>query len=65
MRKKSSVGRLCYMKSCIIRYFLRMYPKIFHVTIKDLRICAKNPVLEDFVIRNHYQEFFTHVHKNL
>ena len=34
--------------------FLRMYAKIFHVSIKDLRICANNPVLEDFVIRNHY-----------
>ena len=37
--------------------FLRMYAKIFHVSIKDLRICANNPVLEDFVIRNHYKEF--------
>ena len=26
-----------------------MYAKIFHVSIKDLRICANNPVLEDFV----------------
>ena len=34
-----------------------MYAKIFHVSIKDLRICANNPVLEDFVIQNHYLEF--------
>ena len=26
-----------------------MYAKIFHVSIKDLRICANNPALEDFV----------------
>ena len=25
-----------------------------HVSIKDLRICANNPALEGFVIRNHY-----------
>ena len=31
-----------------------MYANIFHVSIKDLRICANNPVLEDFVIRSHY-----------
>ena len=30
-----------------------MYAKIFHVSIKDLRICANIPVLEDFVIQNH------------
>ena len=34
-----------------------MYAKIFHVSIKDLRICANNPALEDLFIRNHYKEF--------
>ena len=33
-----------------------MYAKIFHVSIKDVRICANNPVLEDFM-QNHYKEF--------
>ena len=28
-------------------------PKIFHASIKDLRICSNNPALEDFVIQNH------------
>ena len=31
-----------------------MYAKIFHASIKDLRICANNPAMEDFVIQNHY-----------
>ena len=34
-----------------------MYAKNFHVSIKDLRICANNPVLEDFVIQNHNEDF--------
>ena len=34
-----------------------MCAKIIHVSIKDLHICAKNPVFEDFVIRNHFLEF--------
>ena len=34
-----------------------MYAKFFHASIKDLRICANNPALEDFVIQNHYKEF--------
>ena len=27
--------------------------KNFHVSIKDLRMCADNPALEDFLIQNH------------
>ena len=27
--------------------------KNFHVSIKDLRMCANNPALEDFLIQNH------------
>ena len=34
-----------------------MFAKIFHVSIKDLSICANNPELEDFVIQNHYKVF--------
>ena len=34
-----------------------MYAKNFHVSNMDLRICANNPLLEDFVIHNHYAEF--------
>ena len=34
-----------------------MYAENFLVSIKDLRICANNPAFEDFVIKNHYQEF--------
>ena len=41
MRKKFSVGRLCSSKSLLgISAHGR---KIFHVSTKDLRICAKNP----------------------
>ena len=31
-----------------------MYAENFHVSIKDVRICANNPALEDFVIQKHY-----------
>ena len=34
-----------------------MYAKDFHVSIKDLHICANNPALEDFVIQNHCKKF--------
>ena len=27
------------------------------VSVKNLRICANNPALEDFLIQNHYKEF--------
>ena len=30
------------------------YTQIIHISIKDLRVCANNPKLEDFIIRNHY-----------
>ena len=42
-----------------------MYEKNFHVTVKDLRICANNPEWEDFVIQNHYQEFLRMYAKNV
>ena len=41
-----------------------MYAKIFHVSIKDLRICENNQVLEDFVIQNHFKEFLRTYAKN-
>ena len=41
-----------------------MYAKNFHVSIKDLCICANNPVLKDFVIQNHNQEFLRMYAKN-
>ena len=41
-----------------------MYAKIFHISIKDLRICANNLVLENFVIQNHYKEFLRMYAKN-
>ena len=28
-----------------------------YVSTKDLRVCANNPKLEDFIIQNHYNEF--------
>ena len=31
--------------------------KHFHFSTYNLRTCANNPALEDFVIQNHYQEF--------
>ena len=34
--------------------FLREYAENFHISIKKLRICANNPVLEDSVIQNRY-----------
>ena len=42
-----------------IRNFCVCMQKNFHISIKDLRICANNSVLEDFVNR-----ISAHVHKN-
>ena len=41
-----------------------MYAKNFHVSIKDLCICANNPALEDFIIQDHYWEFLRTYTKN-
>ena len=41
-----------------------MYTKSFHASTKDLRICANNPALEDFVIQITLR-ISAHVRKNV
>ena len=41
-----------------------MYAKSFHVSTKDLRICANSPALEDFVIQITLR-ISTHVRKSV
>ena len=43
------------------RWIICAYEQVYHrdkdVSVKNLRICANNPALEDFVIQNYYKEF--------
>ena len=54
---------MCYTKS-LLRIFAHVH-KNFHISIKDLRLCANNPALEGFVIQNQYYEFLSMYAKKL
>ena len=52
-------GNQSLISQCIYSNIIHKYPSFFarqiiHVSIKDLRVCANNSKLEDFIIQNHY-----------